>query len=178
MRFAHPVRNVGAFGLGAGMKVADFGSGSGAYVLAMAPLVGESGHVYAVDVQRDLLRRTHTEAHRRGMRNVSVVWADLERAGASKLADRSLDLVLISNLLFQVEEKAAVLAEAWRVLKPTGTLGVIDWSDSFGGMGPVKQHVVKKEQALALLRDAGFELSHEFEVGAHHYGLLCRLMPK
>lgn len=176
--FAHPPRNVAALGIQSGMSVADFGSGSGAYVLGMAERLLGSGHVYAIDVQRDLLRRVKNEAHKRGYNNVEVIWCDLERPRASKIADQKLDLVLISNLLFQIENKSAVLAEAWRILKPAGHLAIIDWADSFGGMGPTKQDVVTKEKALTLVKDAGFELQREFDAGAHHYGLIFKLTPK
>lgn len=176
--FAHPRRNVAALGIQSGMSVADFGSGSGAYVLAMAERLEGSGHVYAMDVQRDLLRKVKNEAHKRGYNNVEVIWCDLERPRASKIADQKLDLVLISNLLFQIENKAAILAEAWRVLKPSGHLTVIDWADSFGGMGPQKSDVITKEKALALAKDSGFELQKEFDAGAHHYGLIFKLTPK
>ncbi len=172
--FAHPRRNVAALGIEPGMTVADFGSGSGVYVLHIAEALEGAGHVYAVDVQRDLLLRLKNEAHRRGFKNVEVIWTDLEHAGSSKLADRKLDFVLISNLLFQVENKAAVLKEAWRILKTTGRLAIIDWSESFGGMGPLKKDVVTKETALALARAAGFELQKEFSAGAHHFGLILR----
>ena len=147
-RFAHPARNVEAFNIQIGMKVADFGSGSGAYVLAIAEALCGSGHVYAVDVQRDLLRRTKNEATQRGYKNVEVLWGDLESAGGSKLADRSVDIVLISNLLFQIADKKIVVAEAWRILRSAGRLAIIDWSESFNGMGPQKQDVVQKEKAL------------------------------
>ena len=176
--FAHPARNVGALGIEPGMLVADFGSGSGAYVLLIAEALANAGHVYAIDVQRDLLQRTKNEAQRRGFKNVEVIWTDLEHHQASKLADRKLDLVLISNLLFQVENRSAILAEAWRILKPMGRLAVIDWSDSFGGMGPQKNDVVDKEAALELAQKNGFELQREFAAGAHHYGLLLRLVPR
>lgn len=176
--FAHPVRNVAVLGIEKGMAVADFGSGSGAYVLAIADVLANTGHVYAVDVQRDLLRRIHTEAHIRGFKNVGIIWGDLERAHGSKIAERSLDMVLISNLLFQVNDKRGVLAEAWRVLKPTGHLAVIDWADSFRGMGPVEKDVVSQEQFLELAAKAGFDTIREFDAGAHHYGFLMRLVPK
>ncbi len=159
------------------MSVADFGAGSGAYTLSMAEVLEGSGYVYAIDVQRDLLRRIHNEAHKRGYKHVQILWADLEKKGASKLADRSLDFVLISNLLFQLPDKSAPLLEAWRVLRPRGRLGVIDWSESFGGMGPIKQNVVSKEKALELAKHAGFELQREFQAGAHHYGLILRPVP-
>jgi ubiquinone/menaquinone biosynthesis C-methylase UbiE len=170
--FAHPPRNVAALGIEPGMLVADFGSGSGAYVLAIAKRLEGVGRVYAIDVQRDLLQRIKNESHRHGYKNVEIIWADLEERGATKFADDKLDFVLISNLLFQVADKAAVIAEAARILRPRGRLAIIDWSDSFGGMGPIKDHVVKKERAIELAQSPGLQLSKEFEAGAHHYGLL------
>lgn len=174
--FAHPTRNVEALDIEAGMKIADFGAGSGAYTLAIAEkLQAGSGKVIAIDVQKDLLRRIHNEAGRRGYHNVEVQWADLEKAHAVKVAPRSLDLVLISNLLFQIEDRSAILHEARRVLHEGGRLVIIDWADSYAGMGPIKKHVVTKDTALALARECGFELLREFDAGAHHYGLVLRL---
>ena len=170
--FAHPARNVAALGVGPGMIVADFGSGSGAYVLAIAEALEHSGHVYAVDVQRDLLQKLKNESHRRGYKNVEVIWADLEQPRASKLGSGKLDLVLISNLLFQVENKSAVIAEARRILRPNGRVAIIDWIDSFGGLGPTKQDVLAKETARALAQGEGLVFKSEFNAGAHHYGLI------
>ncbi len=172
--FAHPPRNVHALGIETGMKVADFGSGGGAYALLISQRLADSGHIYAIDVQRDLLRRIHNEAKRKGVRNLSIIWGDLERPGGSKLADGSLDFVLISNLLFQIERKEAVVTEAARILRNGGRLAIIEWSDSFNGMGPVQEDVVTKEKALALAREAEFDFIREFVAGAHHYGLLFR----
>ena len=172
--FAHPARNVGAFGIQPSMRVADFGAGSGAYVLAIAEALSGSGTVYAVDVQKDLLRRIKNEATQRGYTNIDVIWADLETPNASKLASGKLDIVLISNLLFQLDDKKPPFTEARRILKPAGRLIVIDWSESFGGLGPIKDEVVTKEQAVTLARASGFELVKEFSTGAHHYGLIFR----
>ncbi len=172
--FAHPARNVGALAIDPGMMVADFGAGSGAYALLIAEALQGVGRVYAVDIQRDLLRRIASEAARKGFSGVEVVWADLEKPGASKLADGALDLVLVSNLLFQLDSKKNLLAEAFRVLHPGGRLAIIDWQESFGGMGPQKGDVVTKDAAAALATGAGFELQREFAAGAHHYGLVFR----
>jgi ubiquinone/menaquinone biosynthesis C-methylase UbiE len=172
--FAHPPRNVAALGISPGMKVADFGSGSGAYVLAIAKELHGSGHVYAIDIQKDLLRRTKNEAEKQGHKNVEVLWGDLESPNGSKIADNALELVLISNLLFQIDDKRAVFAEAKRILRPSGRLAIIDWSESFGGLGPQKEDVVKKEQALTLARAVELTFLKEFSAGAHHYGLIFR----
>ncbi|MBI2610784.1 class I SAM-dependent methyltransferase [Candidatus Kaiserbacteria bacterium] len=184
--FAHPKKNVGALGIQSGMRVADFGAGSGAYVLAIAERLGGSGAVYAIDVQRDLLRRIHNEAVRRGYKNVEVIWADLEVPRASKLADSSIDLVLISNLLFQVPDKLPVLREARRIIKSTGTVAIVDWSNpeenasrsnEAGSFGPRKEDVVSREMALDLARRSSLELIREFPAGAHHYGLVLGPVP-
>ncbi len=157
------------------MHVADFGAGSGHYTLAMAQVLhGHHGAVYAIDVQKDLLRRINNEAQRRHLRGVHIIWGDLEKAGGSKIANGHCDLVLISNLLFQVENKDAVLKEARRVVKPLGRVAIIDWADSFGGMGPIKKDVVTVDEALALARKGGFEFIREFRAGAHHYGLVLK----
>jgi ubiquinone/menaquinone biosynthesis C-methylase UbiE len=173
--FAHPVRNVAALGIEPGMVVADFGSGSGAYVLAIAEALAGAGKVYAVDVQKDLLRRTLNDAGKRGFSNVHILWGDLEKANGSKLADKSCDVVLISNLLFQVEDKREVMREAKRVLRQRGTLVIIDWQESFGGMGPIKEHVFDKEATLSLASGTGFVFHREFNAGAHHYGLIFHM---
>lgn len=172
--FAHPPRNVKAFGLQPGMSVADFGSGSGAYVELIATELSDSGHVYAIDIQKDLLRRTYNEAKRKNHHSIKVLWGDLESPGGSKIADTALDFVLISNLLFQIDDKPMVLAEAFRVLKHRGRLAIIDWSESFGGMGPEKGAVCTEESARSLAEQAGLTFEKSFTAGAHHYGLIFR----
>jgi ubiquinone/menaquinone biosynthesis C-methylase UbiE len=171
--FAHPARNVAVLGLEPGMKVADFGSGSGAYVNLIAGALLGSGTIYAVDIQKDLLRRIKNEAERAGHKNVEILWGDLEESGGSKLGS-VLDLVLVSNLLFQVRDKQAVVDEAARVLKPNGRVAIIDWSESFGGLGPTGEMVVTKEAAYECARKAGLMFVREFPAGAHHYGLIFR----
>ncbi|KKW45579.1 hypothetical protein A3C21_02050 [Candidatus Kaiserbacteria bacterium RIFCSPHIGHO2_02_FULL_59_21] len=181
--FAHPRRNIGALGLQNGMRVADFGAGSGAYTLAIAERLEGSGRVYAIDVQRDLLRRIANEAARRGYANVEVIWADLETPRASKLADGSIDLVLVSNLLFQVPDKLPILREARRIVKPSGNVVVIDWSDPAlsekvgDRLGPQKEDIVPEAQVLSFGERAGLGLAREFPAGARHYGLILKPMP-
>lgn len=175
--FAHPCRNIEALGIEPGMRIADFGAGSGAYVLAIAETLRGNGTIYAVDIQKDLLRRIKNEATRRSL-EVEIIWSDLEEEGGSKLADDSLDLVLVSNLLFQVKEREQVFAEAARITGSSGRVVVIDWSDSppVGGrwMGPRPEDVCTKETVLTLARDRGLIFVKEFDAGAHHYGLVFR----
>ncbi len=172
--FANPLKNARKLGITEGMQVADLGSGSGHYVLAMANLVGSSGKVYAVDIQKDLLSNIQNEATKRGYNNIEIIWGDLEQVGGSKIADNILDLTLISNTLFQVEKKEVLLHEAYRIIKPSGSLAIIDWSQSHGGIGPITSDIVSKDVAIDMAISAGFTTESEFDAGVHHYGIIFK----
>ncbi|MEK7552955.1 MAG: methyltransferase domain-containing protein [Patescibacteria group bacterium] len=178
MAFSDPAANLKHCQLSEGLVVADFGAGSGAYALALARVVGSSGRVYAIDVQKELLARLKREiqsGQARGPSNIEVIWGDLERAGGSKLKDRSVDFVLLANILFQVNAKYSLILEAKRILKPDGRLAVIDWQDSYGNLGPTAAAVVSPAEAKRILAEGGFKLIKEFSAGDHHYGLLFSL---
>lgn len=172
--FAAPEQNIAQFGLGEGMSVADLGAGSGHYTLAAAKKVGESGHVYAIEVQKDLLTRIKNLAKTERAHNVEVIWGDVETKGGTKLKDDSLDAVIISNILFQVESKAGLIEEAFRILKPKGRALIIDWSDSYGGMGPQADDIVSPEQARRVCEEVGFSFEKELSVGANHFGFIVK----
>jgi ubiquinone/menaquinone biosynthesis C-methylase UbiE len=184
-RFAHPGRNAAAIGVEAGHLIADFGAGSGHYTLHFAELLQGTGRVYAIDVQPNLLRRIRNDAQHWGFKNVEAIVGDVERAGGSGLSDNLVDLVLMSNILFQLENKSSAFLEAWRILKPTGSLALIEWADASSGdgqgparMGPARKHVVGKELAVSLAKESGFTLAREFQTGTHHYGLLLKPIPQ
>ena len=170
--FSNPKENVRRAGFKEGMRIADFGSGSGSYTLALSELVGSSGRVYAVDVQRDLLTRIQNEASQKSLNNIEVVWSDIENVDGVSIRDGLLDGVIISNTLFQTENKHNVIKEAWRVLKPSGMLVIIDWTDSHGGLGPRQNDVVTQAEATLVCTDNGFAFKSEFSAGEHHYGLV------
>jgi len=170
--FTDPEKNLDQFDLQKGMRVADFGAGSGFYVLTAAKLVGDKGKVYAVDIQKDLLVRLKKDAAAKKILNIEIIWGDLEKAGGAKLEDNSVDRVIVSNLLFQINGKENLAKEAMRILKPGGKILAIDWTESFGNLGPRAEDVFSKETARTLFENAGFSLEKIIDAGAHHYGLI------
>ncbi|MFW5853317.1 MAG: class I SAM-dependent methyltransferase [Patescibacteria group bacterium] len=172
MDFAQPQNNVSELHLTSGQKVADFGCGVGAYSLALAEAVGSEGRVYAVDVQKDILDKLKAESRESGLTNIEVIRGNLDKPNGSGLAEASVTAVVLANVLFQSESKYILMREAFRVLAPGGKILIIDWQDSFGGLGPVSQQVVNKIKAEEIMTEAGFELDRDFMAGAHHYGLL------
>lgn len=176
MSFADPESIVANFGLVAGQEIADFGSGIGPYALACAKIVGQTGKVYAVDIQKDILERLKNDAQKLGLNNVEIIWGDIESAGGVKLKDESLDAIILANALFQAEDKVGVVKEMHRLLRTRGRVFLIDWRDSFGGLGPKPTDVLVPEKAEELFSTNGFEKINssagEFSAGDHHYGLI------
>lgn len=156
------------------MQVADLGCGAGYYATAAAELVGESGRVFAIDVQKDLLESVSKMAREKQLLNIDAVWGDIEQENGTRLRDGSVDAVIIANTLFQLDDRAGCAREASRVLAQDGALLVVEWSDSHGGVGPQPDHVVPKETARELFELAGFEHQRDIDAGEHHYGFIMR----
>lgn len=170
--FSNPEQNVAQLSLLDGMVVADFGAGSGAYSRACSNKVGYNGKVYAIEVQKELVKKLESEMKHWGISNVECIWGDIEKKNGTKLADHTVDAVIISNVLFQAEDKLGMIDEAKRILKKNGKVLLIDWSDSFGGMGPDPDHVITETGATDLFNKRGFKFDSKITAGVHHYGII------
>lgn len=173
MAFSDPAHNVNQLGIPEGAVVADFGTGSGFYAIAAAKKVAGDGIVYAIDIQDNLLARLSDMAITEGVGSiVRTLHGDLDTPGGSKLDDEVCDRVIIANVLFQTEHKESFLREAFRVMKKRGKGLIVDWQDSFGGLGPAPEHVMSEMDARAQATEVGFEVGENISAGAHHYGFI------
>lgn len=160
-------------GIREGMHVVDLGCGStGHFVLPAARLVGKDGVVYAVDIQKSVLSAVQGRIGLARLQNVKLVWGDIERPRGVGIQDNSVDIVLLINNLFLVDNRVPMGKEAFRILKQGGTFVVIDWKPTSAPFGPSPKTRVSKEVALQAMEQAGFHLIREFEPGTYHYGFL------
>jgi ubiquinone/menaquinone biosynthesis C-methylase UbiE len=172
--FMDPVQMLAACNIQATDTVADFGAGSGFMSRAVASTT-TSGTVFAVEINRDLVARLAHEVQEKQIKNIHPLWGDIEIDGGSKLASGSVDMVILSNILFQLDDKHGCIKEALRVVKPNGRILIIDWSESFGGMGPAPHHVFAKQMAEDLFMKYGCtKLSDSLPAGEHHYAILFK----
>lgn len=172
--FLNPVRAVGAAGIHEGSKVADFHASSGFFTRAAARAAGPRGVVWAVDAHADLLPRLKSIAEAEGIKNIEVLRGNIEKKGGVSLPDESVDTVLLVNALFTAEHKEQVVAEAARVLVRGGTALIIDWKDSFGGLGPHPSHVITLAEAAKVFAKEGFMHVKDIPCGGYHWGFLAR----
>lgn len=175
-RFLEPNLIASHFHVRDGDLVGDFGSGAGTFVPILAKKTGPSGRVFACEIQRGLVDKLGALIRAEGLHNVDPLWCDLEADRGIKIADGHLDVAIVINTLFQLERKLEAIREKRRTLRTGGVLYLVDWSDSFGGVGPHPDCVVCREAAIDLFEACGFVLEREYPAGAHHYGLAFRVL--
>lgn len=167
-----PKRLVKDFGVREGGIVADLGVGYGHYVYALSEAVGANGKVFAIDIMKDMIERLKKEVEEKGIKNIEILWGDIEVVGGTKLRENSVDAIVVSNVLFQIDSKAGLVHECARILKIGGKIMLVDWKESFGGLGPKPEMVVDEETARRIFETGPFEYKKTIEAGEHHYGMI------
>jgi arsenite methyltransferase len=106
-----------------GETVLDLGSGAGADVLISARRVGPTGKAIGLDMTDEMLDLARANAAEAGIENVDFVKGYIEDI---PLADGSVDVVISNCVINLAGDKAKVLAEVSRVLRPGGRFAVSD----------------------------------------------------
>jgi SAM-dependent methyltransferase len=111
-----------------GLTILDLGCGAGRDVYVLSQLAGEKGQVIGVDMTEEQLAiaRQHEKYHQMAFgykrSNVRFLHGYIERLHELELADASVDVIVSNCVINLAPDKAAVLREAFRVLKPGGEL--------------------------------------------------------
>ena len=113
---------VGEVGLREGFHVLDYGCGPGGYVKPLAELVGESGRIYALDVNPFAIKMVQRIAAKNHLDNVEMILSDWDTG----LPDNIVDAVLLYDVFHDLTDHNSVLEELHRVLKPNGVLSFSD----------------------------------------------------
>lgn len=146
-----------------GDTVLDIGCGTGLDLYVTSQIVGPNGRVIGIDIADEMVEKAKENMNKLGVTNVEVRKAPSDKL---PLADESVDVITSNGIYNLSPDKEAVFREAYRVLKPDGTIAfseivlkreleeevrksIEDWFRCIGGALPEKAF-------LDLMKKAGF----------------------
>lgn len=142
----------------------DIGAGTGFFAAPFARKLA-SGTVYACDVQDEML--TWMKEHLPSDIRYGVVPMKMEESRVP-LQGGIADLVYMVNLHHELDDRMAVLKEASRLLKPGGTVMVMDWKKEETPAGPPVEIRVTEEELIEDVKKAGFKEIKKHPVLPYH----------
>jgi arsenite methyltransferase len=160
--------------LNPGEVVLDLGSGGGIDVLLSARRVGPTGFAYGLDMTDEMLALAEDNRKRAGVENVKFLKGYIEEI---PLPDNSVDVIISNCVINLAADKAPVLKEAFRVLKPGGRFAVSDivvrgkapgWvlrsMEAWAGCiaGALQENVYRSMLAEAGFTDVGVEVTRSY----------------
>jgi ubiquinone/menaquinone biosynthesis C-methylase UbiE len=106
-------------GIEPGMMVLDVGPGNGRYTIGAARRVGDSGKIFAIDIEPKMIERVEARAQLEGVTNIEARVANVYEL---PFEDRSFDLVYMITVISEIPDPVRAMQEFHRVLKPDGSL--------------------------------------------------------
>lgn len=172
-----PRELVDEIGVEEGMTVADIGTGIGFMIPYFLEHIGESGKLYAEDIQQDFLDQVEEKKKATGWSNVETVLGD-ERD--PNLPEGEIDLAFILDAYHHFNYPAETLASIRKSLKPDGRLVVVDFYKSRKhprmSAERLANHIRKDRDGFAAeIDEAGFRLIRHFDQLPHQYVLIFNL---
>lgn len=129
-RLHDPEKMLRGAGLRPGQTVLEVGCGTGFFTLPAARMIGETGHLIAMDPLSDFVDRVREKVRDAGLKNVEVIRRDALQTG---LQSASVDVALLFGVVpYPTLPLSRLLPEMRRVLKPDGTLAVWLFPTTFG----------------------------------------------
>lgn len=169
-----PGRILQAAGLQPGHHLIDIGCGVGFFSIPAAEMVTPGGKVYALDTSTEMTDFLTAELKASRIENVQV---EKSNEYGFPLEDDTGDMLLMSMVLHEVEDKKMFLLEAYRILKNQGKIIIIEWEKKETEQGPPLKHRLGHQETKEYLVQAGFnnpEIVKLQEVSDDFYVVIAR----
>ena len=149
-----PDKVMDAVGVGPGMVIGEVGAGRGRYTVHLARRVGETGKVYANDINSRSLDYLRERCRREGLGNVETILGEVDDP---LFPDASLDLVIMVLTYHHLADPTALFRNLVPSLKPGATVVVLD-PDPDKDNDPGGRESTSEEEIREEIEPAGFEL--------------------
>lgn len=160
-----------ALALKPGEVIADIGAGSGYFTFRVAPHVGTTGRVFAVDINQEMIDHIKQRMRDLKVANVSPI---LSRPN-DPLLPEPVDRFLIVDVWHHIEDQPGFLAVMKKHLKPGGQVVMIDFHKRDLPVGPPAAMKIAREDLLKQMLANGFELAAEHTFLPYQYFLVFKV---
>lgn len=147
-----------------GSWVADIGSREGYFTTRMAPIVGETGHVFAVDINDGALKDLHASLQEQNIQNVTPVYSTMSNP---MLPANTFDAVLIRNTYHEFNKPVSMLKYIKQALKPGGRLVIVEPIDpaleNADRQLQARNHDISLAYVKEDLSETGFKITEEIK---------------
>ncbi|MEK7167234.1 MAG: methyltransferase domain-containing protein [Patescibacteria group bacterium] len=162
-------------GLKQNMIVGDLGCGGvGYFVLQAAKMIGKDGIVYAIDILKTALRGIESKARLEKIYNIKTIWSNLEIYKATKIKDKELDVILLTNIMHQSKNPSFIFKEAIRMLKKDGKILIVEWEQTDSLFGPEVKNRISKKTIEKIADENNLKKEEDFKAGKYHYGIIFK----
>jgi precorrin-6B methylase 2 len=145
---------IDALGIKPGQTVADLGAGSGYYSFRIAPLVGPTGKVFAIDIEPAMLEAIAQRARREHVGNVVTVRSS---AQDPNLPPGSIDLLFMVDVYHELEYPYEMMTKVRAALKPGGRVALIEYRAEDPEVAIKPLHKMSERQVRREMQAAGFK---------------------
>jgi len=148
----------------------DLACGSGAYSIAASEYIGEEGLIYAVDLWKEGIDNLLKEVKIKQINNIHANIADISIH--IPMESSCIDVCLMATVLhdlIQDDTDQETLGELKRVLKPNGSLAIIEFKKIEGPPGPPIQIRISPEKLDAILFSHDFRKVLTTGIGPYNY---------
>jgi predicted methyltransferase len=137
-----------------GQTVADLGAGSGYYSFRIAPLVGPTGKVLAIDIEPAMLDAIAQRARREHVGNVATVRSSPQDPN---LAPDSVDLLFMVDVYHELEYPYEMMTKVRTALKPHGRVALVEYRAEDPDVLIKPLHKMSERQVRREMQAAGFK---------------------
>jgi ubiquinone/menaquinone biosynthesis C-methylase UbiE len=148
-----PDKVMNAIGLKPGMSIGEIGAGRGRYAVLLAGRVGDTGKVYANDIDKDKLEYLEHRCERDSINNIIIIQGE---ETDPLFPDSSLDIAFMINTYHHIEKKVEVIKNTIQALKHGGILAIVEHDPL--KIPDMESHTTAKEVLIDQAEQAGYEL--------------------
>lgn len=158
-RWQQPEAVIRSLSIQPGDQVADLGAGGGYFTFRLAEVVGPTGKVYAVDVDKGSLDYIARRAKELGYTNVETILAKYDDP---LLPAGGVDLIFTCDTYHHLEDRTDYFDSAARYLRPGGRIAIIDLNGN-SWFAKLFGHWTPKDTIRSEMGAAGYQLNSDFD---------------